>query len=221
VYSELEQLLDYKFTNKNLIKEALTHKSYTGEKKSVKHNERLEFLGDSVLGLAVSDYIYTNQPELEEGVLSKIKSGLVSRHNLYLWAAELELGRFLSLGAGEDATGGRTRESILSNAMEAVLAAIYLDGGFDAVKRIIYKWIKTQSFTEVTADYKSALQEAVQKKYKTVPVYEVVQTVGPEHDKIFTVVVTGGKKELGKGKGKNKKLAEAEAAKNALDNIGK
>ncbi|ACC98216.1 Ribonuclease III [Elusimicrobium minutum Pei191] len=219
--NDIEQVLDYSFKNKELIREALTHKSFTGERRSVKHNERLEFLGDSVLGLVAAEYIYSKYPEVEEGVLSKIKSGLVSRHNLYLWASELDLGAYLALGAGEAATGGRTRESILSNAMEAVLGAVYLDGGFESVKNIINKWISTQSLTEVSSDYKSTLQEIVQKKYKSVPEYEVIQTVGPEHEKIFTVVVSSLKKELGRGRGKNKKLAEQDAAKNALENLKK
>ncbi|MGB2579160.1 ribonuclease-3 [Elusimicrobium simillimum] len=216
---DIENLIGYRFVNKELIKEALTHKSYTGERKSVKHNERLEFLGDSVLGSVVADYIYTNYPDVEEGVLSKIKSGLVSRHNLYLWASKLDLGKYMLLGAGEASTGGRTRDSILSNAMEAVLGAVYLDGGYNAAKAIIDAWVVTQSVVEVTADYKSTLQEMVQKKYKTVPSYEVIQTVGPEHEKVFTVEVSSGKKVLGKGKGTNKKLAEQAAAKAALESI--
>ncbi|WP_424244496.1 ribonuclease-3 [Elusimicrobium posterum] len=216
MFSKVEQLIKYNFKSKELIKEALTHKSYSGERRSVKHNERLEFLGDSVLGVLVADYLYNRYQDVEEGVLSKIKSSLVSRHNLFLWAVELELGNFLILGSGEAATGGRTRESILSNTMEAVIGAMYLDGGLEAVRALVFPWIETQSLTPDSGDYKSTLQEYLQKLGKPAPTYEVIQTVGPEHDKIFTVTVICAKKEIATGKGRNKKLAEQDAAKNAL-----
>ena len=219
MYNDIEQIINYTFHDKELIKEALTHKSYAGEKKRVKHNERLEFLGDSVLGLAAADHIYRRRPGVEEGVLSKVKSSVVSRKNLFLWAAEIGLGRFLSLGAGEEAAGGRERESILSNAMEALIGAVYLDGGYAEAKKIVDGFIAAHEGEEPGADFKSRLQEYAQKNYKTVPRYEVVQTVGPEHDKVFTVSVSSGKKELARGKGHNKKTAEQEAAKNALENL--
>ena len=216
MYSDIEKIIGYTFVDEELIKEALTHKSYAGENRRVKHNERLEFLGDSVLGLAAADYIYRGHPADEEGVLSKIKSALVSRKNLFLWASGLGLGRFLHLGAGEEAAGGRERESILSNAMEALIGAVYLDGGYGAAKKIVDGLIASHEDGELGVDWKSRLQELVQKINKTVPRYEVIQTVGPEHDKVFTVSVSAGKKELARGKGRNKKLAEADAAKNAL-----
>jgi ribonuclease-3 len=219
VYGDIEEIINYTFHDKELIKEALTHKSYAGEKRRVKHNERLEFLGDSVLGLAAADYIYRCRPGVEEGVLSKVKSSVVSRKNLFLWAYGLGLGKFLNLGAGEEATGGRARESILSNAMEALIGAVYLDGGYAEAKRIVDGLITAHENDRTGEDWKSRLQEYAQKTYKTVPHYEVTQTVGPEHDKIFTVAVSAGKKELAQGKGKNKKLAEQDAAKNALDNL--
>lgn len=213
--TELENLIGYCFKDQAILKEALTHKSFAGEHRSAHHNERLEFLGDSILGAIVADYIYCQCPHSEEGVLSKIKSNLVSRHNLYLWAKDLELGRFLCLGHGELATGGRQRDSILSNAMEAVIGAVYIDGGYPAAEQVVLPWVRTQQLTQDSGDYKSTLQEFIQKRSRHTPQYEVVQTVGPEHDKVFTVEVSLDGKRLGTGKGKNKKLAEQDAARDA------
>ncbi len=213
--TELENIIGYCFKDKAILKEALTHKSFAGEHKSAHHNERLEFLGDSILGAIVADYIYCQCPHSEEGVLSKIKSNLVSRHNLYLWAKELDLGRFLCLGHGELATGGRQRDSILSNAMEAVIGAVYIDGGYPAAEQVVLPWVRTQQLKQDSGDYKSTLQEFIQKRSRHTPQYEVVQTVGPEHDKVFTVEVSLDGKLLGTGKGRNKKLAEQDAARDA------
>lgn len=213
--------MGYTFQDKDILREALTHRSYSAEIRHSKDNERLEFLGDSVLGLVVAEYLYKLLATKEEGVLSKIKSNLVSRRNLYFWADKLALGRFMFLGQGEIATGGRERQSILSNAMEAVIGAIYIDGGFEKVKKIILDWLATQKIEEDTGDYKSILQEYLQKQGKSAPVYEVVSTVGPEHDKIFNVRVCLAEKELGRGKGRNKKSAEQSAAKAALDSFKK
>ena len=217
--TDIERILGYCFKDKAVLKEALTHKSFAGEHRGVKHNERLEFLGDSILGAIVADYIYNECPHDEEGVLSKIKSNLVSRRNLYLWGKQLNLGHFLALGRGELATGGRERDSIISNAVEAVLGAVYLDGGYEAVRTVILPWAKTQELTQDAQDYKSRLQEVLQQTGPHVPQYEVVQTVGPEHDKTFTVRVSLDGKELGLGKGHNKKQAEQAAAQHALTNL--
>ena len=217
--TELESIIGYCFEDTAILKEALTHKSFAGEHRAIHHNERLEFLGDSILGAIVADYIYGQCPHSEEGVLSKIKSNLVSRHNLYLWAKQLDLGRFLRLGHGELSTGGRQRDSILSNAMEAIIGAVYLDGGYEAAQQVVLPWVRTQELTQDSGDYKSILQEYTQKKAHGVPQYEIVQTVGPEHDKIFTVEVSVNGKCLGTGKGHNKKLAEQNAAQNALTNL--
>lgn len=197
--TDIERILGYSFKNKAVLKEALTHKSFAGEHRGVKHNERLEFLGDSILGAIVADYIYNQCPHDEEGVLSKIKANLVSRRNLYLWGKSLNLGQFIALGRGEFATGGRERDSIISNAVEAVLGAVYLDGGYEAARAVILPWAKTQELTQDAQDYKSALQEFLQKSGPAVPEYEVIQTVGPEHDKTFTVRVSLNGKELGTG----------------------
>ena len=219
MFEQIERILGYRFKDKALIKEALTHKSFAGEHRSSYHNERLEFLGDSILGAIVADYIYNQCPHDEEGVLSKIKSNLVSRRNLYLWGKQLNLGSFIFLGHGELATGGRERDSIISNAVEAVIGAVYLDGGYTAACALILPWVKTQQLIQDTRDYKSILQELLQKRTPQTPVYEVVQTVGPEHDKIFTVSVSLEGKQLGLGKGHNKKQAEQDAAHTALNKL--
>ncbi len=221
MYTDIENIIGYRFGNKDILKEALTHKSYAGEHRSSKHNERLEFLGDSILGAIVADYIYNKCPHVEEGVLSKIKSNLVSRRNLYLWGKKLDLGKYMSLGHGELATGGRERDSIISNAVEAVIGAVYLDGGYLAAEAVILPWVKTQALTQDVRDFKSLLQEHLQKRGPETPVYEVVQTVGPEHDKTFTVRVSLTGKELGIGKGHNKKMAEQAAAQNAFERMKK
>jgi ribonuclease-3 len=221
VYTGIEKIIGYRFTNKDILKEALTHKSYAGERRSAKHNERLEFLGDSILGAIVADYIYNQCPHVEEGVLSKIKSNLVSRRNLYLWGKQLGLGQYMLLGHGELATGGRERDSIISNAVEAVLGAIYLDGGYPAAESVVLPWVKTQALTQDTRDFKSLLQEYLQKRGQQTPTYEVIQTVGPEHDKVFTVRVSLADKELGVGKGHNKKMAEQAAAQDAFERMKK
>ena len=221
MYTDIENIIGYRFKNKDFLQEALTHKSYAGEHRSVKHNERMEFLGDSILGAIVADYIYNQCPHVEEGVLSKIKSNLVSRRNLYLWGKEMALGRFMRLGHGEIATGGRERDSIISNAVEAVIGAVYLDGGYTAAESVIGPWVRTQELTQDERDFKSLLQEWLQKSGPQTPVYEVIQTVGPEHDKIFTVRVSLDGKELGVGKGHNKKMAEQAAAQNAFESIKK
>ena len=217
---EIEKVLNYTFKNKDILEEALTHRSYNPHPHGI-NNERLEFLGDSVLGLVVAGQLYKLLSEKEEGVLSKIKANLVSRKNLYFWAKQLNLGKYLLLGQGEISSGGRERSSILSNAMEAVLGAIYLDGGFDAVSKVILAWFETQKIEVDLQDYKSVLQEYMQKLGKSVPEYEIVETIGPEHDKIFTAVVYEQGKELGRGKGHNKKSAHQDAAKNALAKIHK
>lgn len=218
---ELERVIGYCFRDTLVLKEALTHKSYAGEHRAVLNNERLEFLGDSIIGAIVADYIYCQCPHSEEGVLSKIKSNLVSRHNLYLWAKKLDLGRFMRLGHGELATGGRQRDSLLSNAMEALVGAVYLDGGYEAAKQVVLPWARTQELKQDSGDFKSLLQEFAQKRSHNTPTYEVVQTVGPEHDKVFTVEVSLDGKRLGVGKGRNKKLAEQDAAKDAYRRLNK
>jgi ribonuclease-3 len=213
----LEKLIGYSFKNRDLLKEALTHKSYSTERGQILHNERFEFLGDSVLGLIVSYYLFTEHPAQNEGYLSKVKSVLVSRTNLASWANNLNLGEHIFLGAGEHQTGGTKRGSILSNSFEALIGAIYLDGGLEAASVFVKRWLHGQAMGGMEErDYKSALQEIIQKRHKRPPEYEIMTAEGPEHDKVFTVRVLIGKKALGIGSGKNKKEAQQAAAHNAI-----
>jgi ribonuclease-3 len=216
----LEEVIGYRFKNPKYLKEALSHKSFASESRSGVYNERLEFLGDSVLAAVVAHRLYVDYPDDEEGSLSKKKSQLVSRPSLSHWAAELNLGAYLYLGVGEETSGGRTRQSLLGNALEALIGAIYLDGGYEAAERFIQHWCVEKHARLEETDYKSRLQEMLQKKYKVPPVYELSRAAGPDHDKTFEVLVRLGKKELGKGSGKSKKEAEQSAARNALESLG-
>jgi len=215
--SSLEEVIGYKFKDRGLLDEALTHKSHATERGALRHNERLEFLGDSVLGMVVAYYLFLKNPSEDKGFLSKTKSAIVSRANLARWAETIGLGHHLYLGAGEQLSGGSTRHSILSNAMEAVLGAVYMDGGLPPVEKIIIPWLETQSGAELDVDYKSELQEIIQKRHKRPPDYELMSESGPEHNKLFTIRVYLGKKTLGLGSGHNKKEAQQAAARNALD----
>lgn len=222
---ELETKLNIKFNNKKLLRRALTHKSFANENAdlNIKDNERLEFLGDSVLSLSISTYIFNKYDYYKEGKLAKIRSVIVSAPVLAEKANELNLGRYLLLGKGEELSGGRNRDSILADTMEAVLGAIYLDKGFDFAFEFIISNFKL-FITEVDngnyiQDYKTMLQEVIQKNSNNRPEYEVVKEKGPDHNKEFYVVVNFENKELGFGKGKSKKEAEQEAAKHALKQL--
>ncbi|MBI3552794.1 MAG: ribonuclease III [Elusimicrobia bacterium] len=217
VLKPLEDLTGYRFKNPDLLKEALSHKSFASESKSGIYNERLEFLGDSILAAVVAHQLYEAYPRDDEGSLSKKKAMLVSRPSLAHWAAELELGSYLFLGVGEENSGGRVRQSLLSNALEALIGAIYLDGGYPAAERFIRRWCSVRHGNLEETDYKSRLQEVLQKKFKVPPSYETTEAEGPDHDKTFRVAVRLGKKALGKGEGKTKKEAEQAAARDALD----
>jgi len=214
--SSIEEVTGYCFKNKELLREAITHKSFSSESDSRGHNERLEFLGDSVIGMVVSGYLYRRYSASDEGHLSKIKSALVSRPSLARWALALGLGEHLFLGVGENLTGGKQRASILSNALEAVVGAIYIDGGLAPAEKFITAWLAGQKVELLEADHKSALQEKIQKKHKTPPEYEVLDAQGPEHEKVFTIRVKLGRKVLGLGRGRNKKEAEQSAVESAL-----
>ncbi len=215
--SSLEEVIGYKFSDKELLSEALTHKSHATESGSPRYNERLEFLGDSVLGLVVSYYLFLKNPSEDEGFLSKTKSAIVSRANLARWAEAIGLGHHINLGAGEHLSGGSRRHSILANAVEAVLGAVYLDGGLGHVEKLVIPWLESQAPEKLDVDHKSGLQELIQKRHKRPPDYEIVSESGPEHEKLFTVRVHLGKKTLGVGSGKNKKEAQQAAARNAMD----
>lgn len=217
--ASIEDVIGYRFKDAGLLREALTHKSYAFERGIVRHNERLEFLGDSVLGAVAAHRLFERYPECDEGRLSKMKASLVSRATWAALATGLDLGRFLLLGPGEESTGGRQRPSILSNAMEALIGAVYLDGGFEAARRVVEAHFPKfgEGFEET--DHKSRLQELVQKRHKVPPSYRLVKTIGPDHDKVFAVKVQLGARTLGVGRGKTKKEADQAAALDALKRL--
>lgn len=216
---KLERLLGVKFKNRELLEEALTHKSYAMERPGgLPFNERLEFLGDSVLSAAVAHHLFNRYPQEDEGRLSQLKSMLVSRPSLTHWGRDIGLGQFLRLSDGEAATGGRDRDSILGNAMEAVLGAVYLEAGYEAVQAFIDKWLAKRKRL-VTSDHKSRLQEWAQRQYKTPPHYVLKRSFGPDHAKTFEIEVTLAQEVLGAGTGKSKKEAEQAAARDALKRL--
>lgn len=221
----LEENLRYEFKNKKLLINALTHSSYANEARDgVSSNERLEFLGDSVLSIVVSEYIYKEFNNLPEGELTKLRASLVCEKSLCQFSRELDLGKYLRLGKGEDKGGGRERDSILADAFEAVLAAMYLDGGFNVAKNHVMRFIKNElkhTDDEVFKDYKTALQEIIQKNPEESVTYILTKETGPDHDKVFEVEVRLNSNTIGKGIGKNKKQAEQSAAKEALRLMGK
>ena len=212
----VEEKLQYKFVNTDLLKTALTHSSYANEY-SVESNERLEFLGDSILGCVISKILYQNFPDLPEGELSKIKGAIVSRSNFAKYAYDLKLDEQIFLGKGEETTGGRKRDSNLSGTFEAIIGAIYLDAGYGVSFEIISTLVNsTISNKDFFSDNKTKLQEVTQKKFKQIPQYSIVKEEGPAHNKLFFVEVKILSEILGSGVGKNKKEAEQCAAKEAL-----
>ncbi|CEN79925.1 ribonuclease III [Paraclostridium sordellii] len=218
--SKFEEIINYKFVNKAYILEALTHSSYSNENKSYAFNERLEFLGDSVLGIVVSDFLFKNETELPEGELTKLRANIVCEESLSDVAKNLNLGKHILLGRGEEATGGRDRVSILADAFEAVIAAIYLDGGIEPAKTFVLKnmeeIIEDSIKGRIFRDYKTHLQEVVQSQGESNIVYNLVEEIGPDHNKRFVMEVRLNDESLGKGEGKSKKEAEQSAAKQAL-----
>jgi len=214
----LERKLKITFKNKELLQRALTHKSYAHMYGIEEDNERLEFLGDSVLNLVISEYLYQRYPGYDEGRLTKLKSSLVNRKSLLIWAKKLSLGEYLLISEEEEAAGGRQRESLLSNALEALIGAIYEDRDWDKVRKFILGQISTLKGLRRT-DYKSRLQELIQKKYKILPEYRVKTESGPAHKKFFEVEVRIKNRLFGRGAGWSKKAAEQKAAKETLKKI--
>lgn len=216
---ELEQVIEYEFKQKGLLRQALTHSSFANEKrmKKLSDNERLEFLGDAVLEVVSSEFLYQNYPQMPEGDLTKFRASIVCEPTLALCSREIALGKYLYLGKGENLTGGRSRKSILSDAMEAVIGAIYLDGGFERAKEFIHKFILTDiEHKKLFYDSKTILQEVVQGNYVETLHYELLAEEGPDHDKNFRVEARIGEKAVGEGSGHTKKAAEQEAAYYAL-----
>lgn len=225
-FNQLEKIINISFKNKNLLKTALTHRSYLNEvEDDLQSNERLEFLGDAVLELVVSDYLYHTYPNLSEGQLTNLRSAVVKTQTLAKIANNFSLGKYLFLSRGEETGGGRTNISLLADAFESLLGAIYLDRGIKKVRQFVsfYLLPLLPDIIEKRAylDYKSNLQTVVQEKRQVTPTYKVVKETGPDHDKTFYVVCTAGSTELGKGRGKNKQHAEQEAAKDALRKLEK
>jgi ribonuclease-3 len=218
-----EAKINYTFNNKDLIKKALTHSSAANEQRNPENcNERLEFLGDSVLSIVVSDYLYKNYKELPEGQLTKIRASLVCEKSLCNFSTILGVGEFLYLGRGEENNGGRHRPSILADAFEAIIAAIYLDGGLDEAGKFILRFVRKEIESAHTAfiDYKTTLQEIIQQNPEETLTYNLVDTKGPDHDKSFVVEVHLNSNVIGKGEGHSKKAAEQQAAKEALILMG-
>ena len=224
---ELEQKLNYTFRDPALLREALSHSSYANEHRAahMNSNERLEFLGDSVLGFVTAEFLFRQHPDLPEGDLTRIRAALVCEQSLYEVARKLELGRYLRLGRGEEAGGGRERTSILADATEAVFAAVYLDGGIDAAAALIHRCLLDAEREEVVEerrrDYKTALQELVQRHADQVLTYQMVGEQGPDHDKTFVAEVQLNGSAVGTGSGHSKKEAEQAAAKAALETMEK
>jgi ribonuclease-3 len=224
-WDSLYRAILYHFNNENLLKQALTHRSFLqNDKEGCKTNERLEFLGDAVLGLIVTDELYHRFPQKSEGELTKIKSLIVSREVLAQIAKKIGLGRFLILGSGEERSGGRNRQSILSDTFEALLGAIYLDSGISSTRRLVnhylFKNIDKIVDDKFYTNFKSWLLEYVQAQGSPSPVYHMLYENGPDHKKIFTIEVLVNGKVLGIGRGKTKKQAEQAAAFKAVKELG-
>lgn len=222
--ASLQETLGYTFSNLRLLNKALTHKSYVNERnETIKHNERFEFLGDSVLDILVSDYLVDEYADYAEGTLSKIRAAVVNESCLAGLARKVDLGSFLLLGKGENLSGGRDKASILANALEAVAGAIFKDGGLESATNVFLPLLKVEIavFADTVSfrDFKSDLQEYTQNKLVCTPSYKVVNETGPDHAKEFEVAVRIKNKVAGNGIGKNKKEAEQAAAKMALESF--
>lgn len=219
----LQEAIGYSFRDLSLLETALTHTSYANEvyKDGLRSYERLEFLGDSILGFTAADYLFGAFPELHEGELTKLRAELVCEASLAETAKKLDLGSYLRLGKGEEAGGGRQRASIIADVVEAVIAAIYLDGGLTAARRFIYNFVlvDVKARVQLNADYKTMLQELVQRKKNQQLSYELLGESGPDHDKTFSVQVLLNGSPIGTGEGTSKKRAEQAAAHQALEKL--
>jgi len=218
---ELEKKIGYTFRDKDLLRLALTHSSYANEKGKLRDNERLEFLGDSVLGFITAKYLFEALKDKPEGELTKLRANAVCEKSLAMFAGEIELGEYILLGKGEAMTGGKSRPSILSDAFESVIAAVYLDGGMEEAKKFVLRFVsKSTTDTKAATDYKTLLQEVIQKNPDEHLTYSLVAESGPDHNKTFTVEVYLNSNCIGTGSGHSKKKAEQEAAREALELMG-
>jgi ribonuclease III len=219
----MQHRISHWFKDQELLERALTHKSFANENRGPAHNERLEFLGDAVLGLVISEYLMKNCPDSNEGDLSRLRAAVVSEPALASIAREIGLGSYLLLGRGEEQTGGRDKDSLLANCLEALIASIYLDAGNAAVEAFVIRFfdetIKKTCTYRGTLDYKTELQELCQERLKQLPEYRIVSETGPDHQKQFTVELSAKGEVYGHGTGKSKKEAEQRAAKEALEKL--
>ena len=221
---EFQKILKIRFKNLNLLNQGLTHSSYAHETyNNEEHNEKFEFLGDSILSMFTVEYLFFKYTELREGDLSKLKSYIVSEEVLYNVSKKIDLNKYLLLGRGEERTGGRMKKSLISDALEAIIGAYYIDSGLKKSKKLILKIffdvIKDYNGFPSILDYKSELQKDIQKVHKKNPEYYLIKTTGPDHEKTFKVGVRVNKKVLGIGEGYNKQSAEKEAAKDAIKSL--
>lgn len=221
--TDIEEKINYTFRNKDILRESLTHKSYSNENRLLYNNERLEFLGDAVLNLIISDYLLRRLPDSPEGDLSKLRAMVVNENTLSKVAERIELGNELFLGKGEDMTGGREKPSLLSDALEALIAAIYLDGGIDEVSSFVNRFfdeeIRIAVSKGISYDFKTDLQECCQGRFGILPRYHVSRESGPDHKKVFEVSLFIKDEHYGTGIGKTKKEAEQKAAREALEKL--
>ena len=220
-----QETLGARFQDITVLEQALVHSSYINENPGIVagHNERLEFLGDSILDVVVTEKLYQDNPDLSEGEMTKIRAALVRRDTLATVARSISLGDYLFMGKGEESSGGRNKPANLAGAFEALIAALYLDCGLETTRNIVLKlfeneWIKAVE-DGTGADHKSRLQEYLQSKYQKTPVYRLIGESGPDHDKRFTVEVDVDSRVMARGEGKSKKLAEKEAARLALEKL--
>ncbi len=224
---ELCQRIGYSFKDRSILLNALCHASFSNEQSAsqLTNNERLEFLGDAVLELAISDLLMDRFADAEEGLLSRYRATLVDEAGLCQVATAIELGKYIFLGKGEEISGGRQKPSILADAMEALIGAVYMDGGFECAKSVVVKLfssrIQNLGNKEMVYDFKSLLQELTQQEYKTIPVYRLVEEWGPPHNKVFRVSVSIRGEVVAHGQGKSKKEAEQQAARIAYRAISK
>ncbi|MBQ9493501.1 MAG: ribonuclease III [Oscillibacter sp.] len=225
VVKELEQKLRYTFRDPSLLEQALCHSSFANEHRArhMQSNERLEFLGDSILGLVTAEFLYRQRPDWPEGELTRSRATLVCEKSLHAIALELSLGEHLHLGRGEESGGGRNRPSILADAVEAVIAAVYLDGGMEEASALIHRCLLNDFREELpekrNQDYKTVLQELIQHNPEQVMTYGMLDEQGPDHAKVFTMEVRVNGRQLGQGTGRSKKEAEQAAAKAALERL--
>jgi ribonuclease-3 len=222
--SEIESKLGYTFKDKNLLALAFVHRSFINENRILteKHNERLEFLGDSILGLLVSEYLYRYLPSTPEGELSHLRSRLVEASSCYDYTHQLDIEKYILLGKGERLSGGRGRDTILADLFEAVIGAIYIDGGLDAARKFLFKNFSKdieKILKTPISNYKAVLQDYSQKKHQKAPVYTIISEAGPDHSKTFIIAVSINEEEVGRGEGSSKKEAQQVAAQNAVERL--